>query len=198
MITRTCQNCGKDYETSPSIKLKYCSHRCASDAKRRGEYVACVQCGKEYWRFASTPNRRYCSKSCAATAKNLTDANPAHHRDISGENNPMYGRGMVGAENPMFGKTKDLAPRWNGGTKKRSDGYIMVVAPDEHPFPAYTKASGTKYILEHRLVMEQHLGRYLLPDEVVHHKDGNPSNNAIDNLQLFASQSEHISQGHGS
>lgn len=79
----------------------------------------------------------------------------------------------------------------------RKDGYVFVVAPDSHPFPAYTKKSGLKYILEHRFVMEQHIGRYLLRSEVVHHRDRNPSNNAIENLQLFASKAEHMRIGHG-
>ena len=37
---------------------------------------------------------------------------------------------------------------------------------------------------EHRLVMEQHMGRPLEPWELVHHKDQNPGNNNIDNLEL--------------
>lgn len=38
---------------------------------------------------------------------------------------------------------------------------------------------------EHRLLMEQYLGRVLRPNEVVHHIDGNRSNNALANLQLL-------------
>ena len=37
---------------------------------------------------------------------------------------------------------------------------------------------------EHRVLMERHLGRKLEPWELVHHKDGNPQNNAIENLEL--------------
>jgi hypothetical protein len=43
----------------------------------------------------------------------------------------------------------------------------------------------TKRGLEHRVVMEVHLGRYLRSDEIVHHKDGNPLNNALDNLEVM-------------
>lgn len=39
-------------------------------------------------------------------------------------------------------------------------------------------------VREHRWVMERHLGRKLLPYELVHHKDGNKTNNSIDNLEL--------------
>ena len=43
----------------------------------------------------------------------------------------------------------------------------------------------------HRLVMEEHLGRELTKDEVVHHIDRNKSNNDLDNLMLFPTKSAH-------
>lgn len=73
-----------------------------------------------------------------------------------------------------------------GGMIKDKAGYILISAR-EHPF-----SSNSGYVREHRLVMEKHLGRYLLPEEQVHHNDGNPENNTIENLRLFASNSEHM------
>lgn len=46
-------------------------------------------------------------------------------------------------------------------------------------------------LLEHRYVMEQHIGRKLLRSEIVHHKDGNKIHNSIDNLELVESLGLH-------
>lgn len=44
---------------------------------------------------------------------------------------------------------------------------------------------GGKKVRAHRWIMEQHLGRKLLPTEHVHHKDGNPLNNDLSNLEVL-------------
>ena len=43
-----------------------------------------------------------------------------------------------------------------------------------------------KRIYEHRLIMQQTLGRELLSSEFVHHKDGNTLNNSLENLELIS------------
>lgn len=67
---------------------------------------------------------------------------------------------------------------WKGGRRKNLFGYIHIYKP-VHPF------NRDSYVLEHRLVMEKHLGRYLKPFEKVHHKNGIRDDNRIKNLHLF-------------
>ncbi len=78
----------------------------------------------------------------------------------------------------MFGY---LAPGWKGGKCKNIQGYVLIHIHN-HP-----SANGRDYVLEHRLVMEKILGRYLKPFEGVHHKNGIKDDNRPKNLILFVS-----------
>lgn len=83
-------------------------------------------------------------------------------------------------------------PEWRGGRVIDEDGYVLIYAP-WHPHARKNgRKSGGRYIAEHRLVMEQKIGRLLERGEVVHHIDGNKQNNHPDNLELFSKNSDHL------
>ena len=112
---------------------------------------------------------KYCSRACR---------NRVHRPTGSRGPNPK----LQGSRNPA----------WKGGvTFRRGKGnYIgprYVRCPPE--FLPMARKDG--YVMEHRLVMATHVGRCLTRTEVVHHRDHNPRNNPIDNLELFASNAEH-------
>ena len=88
-------------------------------------------------------------------------------------------------------KKKEKSSTWISRVRKprliTKNGYVLLSKKGH-----YT-AQVTGYIFEHRLIMENHLGRYLRPEEVVHHINGIRTDNRIKNLMLFKSNAIHTS-----
>jgi len=74
-------------------------------------------------------------------------------------------------------------PRWKGGRRIDDYGYVAIRLPG-HPH------ARSGYVREHRLVMERELGRVLEPHELVHHRNGDKTDNRIENLEL-TTRAEH-------
>ena len=76
--------------------------------------------------------------------------------------------------------------RWKGGRKINRAGYVMLLMPD-HP-NAYKEKRGDgekkgRYVLEHRVVMSEILGRPLDRWDIIHHMNGIKTDNRPENLQ---------------
>ncbi len=67
---------------------------------------------------------------------------------------------------------------WKGG-ELFDKGRVKVYSPD-HP----SASRKYPYVLRYRLVMEKHIGRFLKKGEIIHHKNGNPSDDRIENLEI--------------
>jgi len=88
-------------------------------------------------------------------------------------------------------KRGSLNGMWKGGKWGGNGDYILVQMKN-HP---YVRKDGA--VLEHRLVMEKHIGRYLSPHEVVHHINEIKHDNRIENLRLMTKREHdymHLSQ----
>ena len=82
------------------------------------------------------------------------------------------------------GQTGKNSLRWKDG-RTINRGYILIYKPN-HPF-----ACGN-YVREHRLIIEQQIGRYLKPRETCHHLNEIKNDNRPENLMAFISKSVHL------
>lgn len=194
-VTRQCENCGADVTRARSEfgKRTFCSQACLHAVVSTSRMVACERCGKRVKRKPSQiRDHTFCSFACrdegrsavipCRTCGKLVRMPKCKVRRHNYCSNKCLGEAQEGAGSPV----------WKGGRIIDKSGYVMIGNKD-HPH-----ASGNGYVREHRLVMEKKIGRYLRPEEVVHHENGVKDDNRIENLKLFASGAEHLALEHGS
>jgi hypothetical protein len=86
-----------------------------------------------------------------------------------------YIRGHNPSTPPILKGEKN--PRWNGRRTKKT-GYPAFYCP-EHP-----RADMLGYVIEHIVIAEKALGKYLPSQAVIHHADENIENNSNSNLVI--------------
>lgn len=133
----------------------------------------CIQCGKTF-NVRKDQHNKFCGFECywASMREDKTKICPVCGNVF----NKLKKQTYCSRECQGMAKRGKPHPKTNGISKSR-DGYIREYVDG-------------KYKMQHRLVMERYLGRELRPDEVVHHKDHDKTNNSIENLELLTS-SEH-------
>ncbi len=146
----------------PELDMVTDGPRLGKSGRHTYVWTACPACSKERWVM-----RRDTGKKCKRCA--------ANERDLTGERNG----------------------RWNGGVRQGTDGYRYITVYPGHPLfemagKMLARGKPRYYIAEHRLVMAQHLGRPLLPWELVHHLEEPKDDNRIENLKLLKFNSEHL------
>lgn len=133
--------------------------------------VNCENCGKPKEIFPSQLKRDkvfFRNRPCHRAYRNKIE-NPL--RDRSGEKNPMWGKHPTAWNKGLIG---ELSHNWRGGIHKRKDGYVRI------------RINGKRHLLHRHLLADK-----LNETNVVHHKDENPSNNSLENLEILPSQVEH-------
>lgn len=152
---------------------------------------ACEACGVTY--APSGPSARFCSQACRwGTAKCESCGETFVKRQDQGVKSATDNRFCSVECRWKAAKTRDQYGRYLD-----SNGYIVLHKRFSTREPSrglndqgYVRLNLRQdgRVLEHRHVMEQHLGRELLPDETVHHINGVKTDNRLENLELWASK----------
>lgn len=166
---KTCLCCGNVF-TNGGTTRSYCSSKCYN--KHRENFKFCLLCEKPL----NPRSSKYCSTDCRARGR------------ITRKEKPCENCGKVFSHEaatkarfcsiPCRKEGRKL--KGPGAKQKRKDGYIAVY------FPTHPDAGSNRHVLEHRLVMEQVLGRRLLRTEQVHHINGIRDDNRLENLQILS------------
>lgn len=187
---------GYKHLTQEQIDLIYSTHSKMRNAKETAKRLGLTyQSVRKWLNRAGIPLTNWRENACTRNADLILSlveqhcslaeigrqigTNPRHVKAYLEQNQiPYTPYGCSGSHNS----------NWRGGRRVDKDGYILIHFPD-HPF-----CNRHGYVREHRLVMEQMLGRYLTRDEVVHHRDDNHQNNTPENLKLYGSNGEHLAE----
>src|ERR1700678_772598 len=195
-IEKVCENCQNTFFSYPSENRRFCGLQCRS-AFRFGKEIpegrtpvqfSCKECSKPFTMLRSyvdAYNKRfghepmYCSVQCSGAGRRRT--NQATHTFVCA----ACGKENIKRRKPggrLYVQQKycdnacksehqkmlalDRFNRGDFGRHIKRNGYVWISVP--------SLVTGKKHeTLEHRHIMSRHLGRELLAEETVHHRDGN-------------------------
>lgn len=175
----TCQTCGQEFSRpgKGGPLPRYCSHGCRPKPEPhvrtcdvpdcRAAHKARGLCDPHYTQF-----RR-------GTLQFTATGDPLPICTVSDCRLPRFSNGLCSMHEQRLRRTGSLDTTRGGGTLN-NQGYRMLYKPG-HPMAGVTGA-----LMEHRLVMANHLGRMLRPEENVHHINGDRDDNRIENLELWS------------
>ena len=194
-----CSMCDKEFEViigNPKNQ-KWCSVQCAYNGiKKRTDVssveIPCPQCGKiksVSWARAKKGRGFYCNPQCFQThRKDIQEAKK--YTRICKQCEKVF-KVHPGAFNQShvwrycsekcYNNFKADKARKRDGEIHTNNGYNQVYMYD-HPS---VKGKRVKRVMEHRLVMEEVLGRHLKSYEIVHHKNGIKNDNRPENLEVW-------------
>jgi hypothetical protein len=121
----------------------------------------CDNCGVEFSKVRNgkydSDSKSYCKSCISKFGVNRLAGNAGYESKIKNKLEPKIGKVVIGKE-----------------------GYPEVYIGKSYPY----RKGGYRSIRQHQYVMELHLNRALVKGEIVHHIDGNKTNNELENLYL--------------
>lgn len=174
LVISVCGVCNKEFQAINYRLLhgrdKYCSRACRGKSPEFKEQLAKMIETRRRNARTKHPKWREGKRVCLDCDK-IININSSRCRECQ----PISQKGAT-----REGIAGDKNYNWNGGKTLSKEGYILVNSP-YHPYK-----NNHGYVREHRLVMERSINRFLLPDEEVHHLNGNKTDNRASNLIILS------------
>jgi hypothetical protein len=182
-IIRPCGTCGKIMELDAAHKTKkYCDNK---ECRSAGQAIKtsmepiirkCLSCGDDFIiRFQSHLRKKYCRKDCSSRGLLKKETRQCRHCGID------FSVTRSSARQFHSYSCYDLHRQTNWeefdhpvGYRRMESGYWRL------------KIGYNEWVDEHRYIVEKNIGRKLLTEEHVHHRNGNKIDNRIENLEIMS------------
>lgn len=186
MVEYICEECGKKCVSKYASHVRrFCSHKCANENRWKNHIpkmivIECQNCGQKF-EVKSSDSRlsregiKYCSKKCMGEASRTGSFIECKYckKEFYSTRNEFCSPECASKYKVEHYKHKTYF----------ENGYVVEF------HNGYNKKGNVK---QHRRIMEDFLGRKLSENEVVHHINGDKTDNRIENLQVMT-RSEHSS-----
>jgi len=185
-----CEHCGKisikNIKQAEKSNHHFCSMKCRNESKPiKKVKCICLNCGKKFEKIYARwigVKKHFCCRSCHTAWRNENTVKTDYHCDFCNKLFQIYPHRLKDNKNHFCNmecsakwiskyQIRENCVHWRGGRHKSTDGYIYINISDKG-----------RRRMEHRLIMEKHLGRKLSKKEEIHHINGIRDDNRLENL----------------